>query len=82
MLFFMFPSDICTWVLSKFTWFYFCNVPYGCGKETDLGQFAFLYCKCGLHAKRDCLMYLFRGAEKLCSVSVGKEACETVVSFA
>lgn len=39
-LFFMFPSDICTWLLSKFTWFYFCdiNVPYGCGKWTDLGQ--------------------------------------------
>lgn len=80
---FMFPSDICTWVLSKFTLFYFCdiNVPYGCGKKTDLGQFAFLYCKCGLHAKRDYLMYLLRGAERLYSVSVGKEVCETVGSF-
>lgn len=83
MPFLCFPAIYAHGVLSKFTLFYFCdiNVPYGCGKKTYLGQFAFLYCKCGLHAKRDCLMYLLRGAERLHSVSVGKEVCETVGSF-
>lgn len=67
-------------VLSK-TLFYFCdiNVLYVCGKRTDLGQFGFLYCKCGLDAKRD--LELLRGAERLHSVSVGKEVSETVGSF-
>ena len=45
--------------------------------RTELGLFAFLYFKCGLHAERVYLVHCFRGAERLHIVCVGKEVCET-----
>lgn len=53
------------------------NVPYGCGKQAGVGQFA--ASSCGLDVayvlKRVYLMYMLRGVERLQSDMMGMEGC-------